>query len=279
LSFSVGAWALVIGMTIVLALLFSLMGKIWRIPVWPFALGIQLILQGMVFMMTDTMPVMMSTGQPSWIVRGFIGFIPVSFLLVVIIAVVVWGMFQVTPWGKPIKQQRQGDEVSFGWACGAQIACIVLGMVEAWLLMKRINVYQPSIFMGFSRPLMAFLMIFFSSCSKRLDNRVMPVIMMVLGAMFLNGFQVNMNLMMLSSFVQQGILLVLAIGSTWMNRVYRMKGWYPMVVLASIGSVMGWIAIPVVIVAMVYQKIKGYGWGDWMPLENTDILPNQVMSS
>lgn len=99
-----------------------------------------------------------------------------------------------------------------------------------------------------------FMLIFFSACSKRLDNRIAPVLVTVLGVLCLESLRMGMN------------LLILTVGTIFMNRVYRMKGWYPMALLSMVG--LG--SIPM-LGLMIYQKIKKLQWGEWMPLEEEQV--------
>ena len=111
-----------------------------------------------------------------------------------------------------------------------------------------------------------FMLIFFSACSKRLDNRIAPVLVTVLGVLCLESLRMGMNLLNINAFLQTVALLILTVGTIFMNRVYRMKGWYPMALLSMVG--LG--SIPM-LGLMIYQKIKKLQWGEWMPLEEEQV--------
>lgn len=257
MNFSVLAWIIVLFIPVLLGLLFVFMQIKWKMPIMLFSAMIYFIGWGIVLFITNARPIQFEiNGVFSLVGKTFIFGLPISLLVSIILCIICFVFLLFCP---TIKEQRKGKKIPFVWVWIAQTACVYLGLLYGLLLSSRLGSFQPNFSPDISRLL---LLLFFCFCSQKLDNKILPVIMVFLGVFIILVFETALSLSFLNTFYQEILMTGLAVGSIFMNRVYRIKGWYPMSGLSLIG--VGGLGA---VIIGIYQRAKNWGWGEWQSLE------------
>ena len=260
LNFSLLAGLIVFCIILVLGILFALVNTKGKMPLLLFAPMVHYVCRGIVLILTQGQSIRSENTLINFLSKGAIFNINFSLILPWLVCVMVLLLFVFSPLKTSIKEQRQGKKIPFAWVVSAQIICLALGLLYALILSSRVSSFYPS-FSDYDHHSDLLILFAFCFCSQKLDNTIWPILMVIAGAFFTQNFVASLYLFGFNPVWQSLIMLLLAVGAMFLNRVYRVKGWYPM-------SLLNWMALgglPALGVG-IYQRARGFGWGEWQDL-------------
>lgn len=268
MDFSPAAWAVALGLFAGLTLLFALMQTRWSFPVTLLAPMIYAVCSGVLMIMTSGRSIPLQGEAMVMLGRGFILDAPLSLVITLGCCLLVMLLFRFTPLGISVKLRRMGaalpalaglsmgkERASLGWALCSQGFCLLFGVLYALMAGARVSVFSPELSYDFWELV---ILLAFCGCSLGMDSGPVGVLLVLAGHLLHTLWGIGWQSMGFSPYLQLMILIGLAIGCLFLNRLYRVKGYLAMGGMAMVG--LG--GIPA-IAAGIYQKKAGAGWGEW----------------